>query len=275
MLHVGPRVGVATQREPSMASSSVNVAPHVEAVLQSDVLSLPTLRLSRHLNAAIMTAVLGWHCTHFCSRLPVASWAKYMVFLSQWSLVLQVLYLIAVARATHAQPSAPPALANALWFMQSIALPASIATIPLYWGQRVVPFYAGATIHASTYFVHGFNAVSMIVDFRLSRRAWRGLKADAPPVIAFGLANMAFMRLYYSACGCPSGTACDLDTMGNPFVYSVVDWRRPRQATLVCLLAIFVPIPVISRGLSMLSRWWQRRDAEDDRVAETRATKEE
>eukprot|EP00966_Prymnesium_polylepis_P137726 3182940-Prymnesium_polylepis.1 len=100
----------------------------------------------------------------------------------------------------------------------------------------------------------------MLTDFALVRRAWRF--GDAKYVAAYGLVNMAFMLVYFLASGCPVSPACDLDAQGHPYVYSVVDWRAPLHATLACLLAIFIPVPLISRFLSALSTG-RKEDTED------------
>ena len=92
----------------------------------------------------------------------------------------------------------------------------------------------------------------MLLDFWLSRRVW--CFGDGVYVIAYGFLNMAFMLIYYIAAGCLTDPLCDLDGAGHPYVYHVVDWRKPVAATTVCLLAIFIPMPLISAALASLFR---------------------
>ena len=91
----------------------------------------------------------------------------------------------------------------------------------------------------------------MLSDFYLSRRVWR--YNDAKYVVAYGFINMVFMLLYFVLSGCPDDPYCDLDAEGHPYVYSVVDWTYPSHAAIVCLLAIFLPVALITSLLTTLS----------------------
>ena len=240
-------------------------------------LSLGMLRASRHLQAAAWLGVLAWNYVAFGSSHdalldenegggPLKVLTVYLSFLSHWTLVLVVVYFLLAARLTMASPPAPVGLTDVLAALHSVALPASVAVVPLYWGMLIHPATAAAAakpIHASNYFVHGVNALAMLGDFVLCRRRWRPL-ADAWPVIGYGLCNLIFMwMLFQLSPGC-GGTAaaavaaaagsCNLDGEGHPYVYAVVDWRKPSQAALVSLIAIFIPVPLISLLLGAVAR---------------------
>jgi hypothetical protein len=93
----------------------------------------------------------------------------------------------------------------------------------------------------------------MLADFVATSRVWHA--SQVAPVVAYGLANMAFMAAYFFVAGCADAPLeCDLDAEGNPWVYEVVDWRQPPSAALVCVAAIAVPVPLISLLLSAISR---------------------
>jgi len=225
---------------------------HVDAPPHSRTATAPADAHRWHhvLNAAAMVGVLLWDVHAYLSCHRYQPYYKWFGFLSRWTLALVALYLVGVA--WFAEESGAPrrdgAAARWLWRAQSVALPASIAVVPLYWGQVFVEGYADKTHPLSSYFVHGFNALVMLWDFALSERAWRF--GDLAPVLFYGFMNMGFMWIYYSASGCPD---CDLDLEGHPYVYSVVDWRRPRAAAAACLGAILIPVPLLSAGLTVLS----------------------
>ena len=230
--------------------------PLEAGLLTSNTVAVSSLRRLRFLNAAFMFSILIWNLHAFISAHSERdmTWilGKWCGFLSHWTLVLVVGYLYAAARLTGANPPTSRAASDLLWVIHSIALPSSIAVVPLYWGMLLRPEYTTRPIHPSNAFVHGVNALCMLSDFYLSRRVWR--YNDAKYVIAYGFINMVFMLLYFVLSGCPDDPYCDLDAEGHPYVYSVVDWTYPSHAAIVCLLAIFLPVALITSLLTTLSR---------------------
>lgn len=239
------------------------------ALLTSSVVSHGALCRLRVINALLMMAVGVWDVAHFFATHVAASCIgaacvdsplRYFGFLSRWTLILVIVYLCIAAAGSCHLPSAEPA-ATRRWCtrlrtLHNVALPASLAVVPLYWGQLWVPEYAGRAIPPSQYFVHGYNCLAMLADFYLVRRTW-AFRDGLVPTASFGLLNMAFMAAYYFGCRCPDGAACNLDAEGHAYVYSVVDWGRPREAAAVCLAAIAGPVPVLSAALAALSRRWR------------------
>ena len=235
--------------------------PLEAGLVSSNAVSVGVLRVVRHMNAIIMFSVLVWNFHFFATSHPqyhadpLRLVGKYLAFLSHWTLVVVVVYLCAAARITGATPPAPSAVTDALTALHNVALPSSIAVVPLFWGVVFRPEYATMPKHPSQIFVHGVNAICMLLDFRLARRAWRF--ADGTYVVYYGLCNLLFMLAYFVGSGCVDAPdVCDLDSLGHPYVYSVVDWRAPMQAALVSLLAIFIPVPLISLALTVI---WTRR----------------
>lgn len=235
-------------------ASSIPMSNAKIAAMDKNASSLPThtefaQKLQHAVNALAMLGILAWDVIAFQKEhRPHHAWYRWFGFLSRWTLLLVTLYLTAVACCAVIPRNS---LRRVLWHTQSVALPASIAVVPLYWGQIFVPEYRDRVNPLSAYFVHGVNALVMVWDFALSEREWRF--SDAKAVLVYGLINMAFMFAYFHLEGCPKAPSCDLDMEGHPYVYSVVDWRYPRSATLACLGAIFVPVPLLSLGLEALS----------------------
>ena len=64
--------------------------------------------------------------------------ARYLGFLSNWTALLQLAYLLLAARLTGASPPASHAATCALDALHSLVLPASLAVVPLYWGRLLV-----------------------------------------------------------------------------------------------------------------------------------------
>ena len=224
-------------------------------LLRSSRVSTVELCLVRTALSGSMLAVLAWDVVAFADSVHHQPWQllKWLAFLSRWTLLLVVLYLFAAAVATHRQWSEGSLGLRLLWAGHSVALPASLAVVPLYWGKLLVQSYDADRLHAVSFFVHGYNAVVMLTDFWLCNRRWHF--ADGLYVLGYGFLNMSFMFAYFHLN--PDCPKCDLDTEGNPYVYSVIDWRLPGSAVLNCLLAILIPVPLLSAGLARASsaRW--------------------
>ena len=229
--------------------------PLEAGLLTSNTVAVSSLRRLRFLNAAFMFSILCWNLHAFISAHSSVTYldTREMVWLPL-TLDVSTCCRLPVRCGTFdgREPSHLRAASDLLWVIHSIALPSSIAVVPLYWGMLLRPEYTTRPIHPSNVFVHGVNALCMLSDFYLSRRVWR--YNDAKYVLAYGFINMVFMLLYFVLSCCPDDPYCDLDAEGHPYVYSVVDWTYPSHAAIVCLLAIFLPVALITSLLTTLSR---------------------
>ena len=77
----------------------------------------------------MMAGILVWDVVYYLARYEGG---RYFVFVSRWSLITQFAYLFFSFLETlgYSNPRVPVAS-----FLFKIALPASVAVIPLYWGQ--------------------------------------------------------------------------------------------------------------------------------------------
>jgi hypothetical protein len=209
---------------------------------------------------AILVADVRHHSHHY-------DWWVFFHFVSRWTLLLQVVYLALRLHESHSRAT-PSRL---IYVLHSIALPSSIAVIPLFWFGSVKIFaeeYADRVIPLSQYFVHGFNAVIMLLDYSVrggasaypdSQKWHRSMLLN---VICYGATNAVFMAVLYHAHSCDT-SPCNLDGEGNPYVYSVVNFVRPLKAVGYCALAVLGTNPLIcvcleKFAVKQVPEWYKR-----------------
>jgi len=169
---------------------------------------------------------------------------KWFIFLTHWSLTLQVVYLwlslfttwrANAMKKDQAQKQAKmPWYAQLTWVLQDILLPLTFFVFILYFGL-VLPAKGGKP-QALSFFTHGVNFVIMLLDMYLSRQPYYLLHGF---YVAFLLATYTtFTYVYHKL----EGTSCT----GNPYIYKAVDWTNAKSTSIAAFIGITVSVPVVN-----------------------------
>jgi len=178
--------------------------------------------------AFIITAILCFD-VHGDARMGVAD--CYLVYLSRWVLLSQVLYFWLAfgtawrvgLMASGVVPKAErmPLYVKATWVVQDITLPAAVLASSLFW-TCVVPFKQ-SHIDTRSYFTHGVDAVLVILDMAVSRQPYYLRHAANVGIVL--VVYVLFTLSYYAA----GGTDC----RGHRSIYKLLDWGHPWTTALL------------------------------------------
>lgn len=167
-----------------------------------------------------------------------ASCLKYWpIFLTNWSLVVAVLYLLAATYTTYlaqqlqAKAGAAPLCVQLTWLLQGLALPTAFFVTVLYW---LLVF--DGTVHTETVWVHGVNFLVVLIDVVASRQPICLLHAAY--FLAYGSVYLLWTLLYYHAGG--------VDCHAHPYIYAALDWRYTESTLTLALEILFVAVPAVS-----------------------------
>jgi len=195
------------------------------------------------LAALFITAIFAWSLyVEFVD--PGNCGLKYFIFLTHWSLMLQVVYAW-LSWYTTRQANAMreerikkrdrmPWYAVLTWVLQDILLPLTFFVFMLYF-VVVLPTEERTPMLVS-YFTHGANFATMVLDVFLSRQPYYILHGF---YFAFFAAIYAAFSYFYFRQG---GTDC----RGNPYIYAALDWSDLVKTGNLVGLGIFVIIPVVN-----------------------------
>jgi len=176
---------------------------------------------------------------------------RWPIFLTHWTLLIVVAYLVCAAVMMFiADPSEKiaPTIVRVVWVLQTLALPGSIVVVVLFWGLLAPTL---ESIQVVDYFTHGYVAIAMLTDFVLSKQPYYSLHAVY--YLLFGFSYIMFTLFLFVNAGCLSDANCDVDGNGNPYVYSVLDWRDPQAAATVTLGSL-VAATIICQLLFLMSK---------------------
>nr|CAI5835773.1 unnamed protein product [Callosobruchus analis] len=134
----------------------------------------------------------------------------------------------------------------AYWLTYTIATPIAFLITTLFWCAVYTP--RESPFDANTYFVHINNSCVMFIDIILVAHPTNLAHVIYP--VLFGIIYMLFSFLYYLAGG--------LTREGEPYIYAILDWRKPFTALLICvgafayLVAMFVMVYLLSKSRKKL-----------------------
>ncbi|KAL4716871.1 hypothetical protein ACJJTC_012682 [Scirpophaga incertulas] len=204
--------------------------------------------------ALLFLASLGVTVTsllHYVSRDLFGFW---FIYLTHWGLVAITLatgFATAVSACyffrsqDEDSESALPWYVKAYWVLYNTAVPVAFLISIFYW---TVLYKANSEENDDVDYiniaVHGLNSVLMWLMLTTSSQPSRLLHVYQP--LAFALAYFFFSFFYYLAGG--------LNAKGKPWVYHVIDWKKPRQTIIVGaftgLMLMFIYFLVISVSLA-------------------------
>ena len=208
--------------------------------------------------AVLMTGILFWDVT---VEARAGALGYFFVYLTNWTLLAVTGYTVlaalaagaalssrgtypsatatgeedavAAARAEAARAGAGgvPRYVRAAWLLHSVAFPAALLVVVLFWTLVYVP---GSTpVKPLTVSVHGVNLLVMLVDCAVAQQPY--FLAHGLYMWLYGAAYTLFSALYYLAGG--------TDAKGNPYIYAALDWRNPQKTGLLAAGTLLVAIP--------------------------------
>jgi hypothetical protein len=219
----------------------------------------PILLYIRAVNALIFVVHWIWSLSaHFQE-------GYWMIYLTHWSLTVEVAYLILATFTTYrarrelqsngdktadtvSEATKLPGFVTATWVMLHVANPASLLVFLLYWtldnpvwAMRYMPDYLG-------FFVHGINFVLMQVDLFIGNNV-------------FYLKNMLWFILYFIlylvwtivhfAAEVGTHDGCDKYPKNECPIYEVIDWHSTQAAVILGAIIVLCVAPICQFPL-----WW-------------------
>ncbi|XP_067002083.2 protein rolling stone [Anabrus simplex] len=131
------------------------------------------------------------------------------------------------------------------WVLHTAAVVLALGVTICYWAAVYNPEFH--TLDALNLLLHAFNTVFMLIDFALVSHPFRLLHCYWP--FLFTVAYLTFSFIYYQLGG--------TDRHDRPYVYPILDWRKPRQTLIVSVLGLaFVLVVHLSVWFLFLLRRW-------------------
>ncbi|CAD6996699.1 unnamed protein product [Ceratitis capitata] len=159
----------------------------------------------------------------------------YFIYLTNWGVMLcmftNILGAILVT-TWHFHPEYADKLLNMdsltspfviYWSMHIISLVLSVVITIIYWS--LLYNAAESSLNATNVLTHACNSIFMFIDLLIVAHPLRLLHMFLP--VTFGII-FAIFSFIYQKCG-------GLNRRGKPYIYHVVDWREPLNATLVVI----------------------------------------
>jgi hypothetical protein len=174
-------------------------ASQADLYLTSTVLNRGHFVLARAGLAFIMDVIFLWSVvTQPVKNLPMSKW---FIYLTHWTLTVEVLYLNLAAYATwmHSKVSGEKSpvskrMISAVGILHATVLPATFLVFTLFWTLVYDP---SKPPQALTLMVHGMNFVVMATNFSISKHpyVWR----HGVYILIYGLSYLFFSLFYYLA----------------------------------------------------------------------------
>ncbi|XP_023935822.2 protein rolling stone [Bicyclus anynana] len=197
----------------------------------------------RLLLATIMAGIFVWSIT----TSPTPYW---LIYLTNWGLLMvtlltlsgTVVSLLAVCKQLP-DGSALPWYVSIYWLFYNIAITMAIIITALYWILLYNPEQReqeGFWLDLAT---HGFNSCVAFVEIAMARTPIRLLHIYQP--LGVGLWYAAFSGIYYAAGG--------TDGNGNPFIYEILNWAEPGDASIIVAItaASLIVLYAVLWGVSL------------------------
>ncbi|CAH0405232.1 unnamed protein product [Chilo suppressalis] len=161
----------------------------------------------------------------------------WLIYLTNWGLLLITLMslsgLLVSVVAVHTKPDSDvgevPWYIGIYWFIYNITVCLALMISALYW----ILLYDPEKQETRRMFwldvaTHGFNSCVAVAELLLSRTPLRFLHFYQPFSVAVWYA--AFTAIYYVAGG--------TDAKGEPYIYTVLDWRNGGQSTAIVFISL-------------------------------------
>lgn len=148
------------------------------------------------------------------------------------------------------------------WALHNIALITSFAVTIIYWSilhNDKIP------LDAANILSHAMNSVIMFLDILIVAYPLRLYHVIQP--IAFGVSFGIFSYIYY-VCG-------GVNLHGHPFIYNVLDWRKPEKASITVFgtLTLAIIVHILLFWIYKLRVYVQRKFFTTESILPTKASK--
>ncbi|KAJ8301965.1 hypothetical protein KUTeg_020952 [Tegillarca granosa] len=118
------------------------------------------------------------------------------------------------------------------WVLLNVANCSAVSVALLYWGLVHNSAEPMTAVNIET---HALNAVYVILNLCVVRLPVRFYHLFHS--VIYGAVYIVFSGIYYGAGG--------TNENGNPYIYSVIDWRKPGTAVLYSIVVVFIALPVV------------------------------
>ena len=192
----------------------------------------------RCFNALLMCSVLVGAMID--QELNYAGLEYYFIFLTNWTLIVQCVYLVLacyvthslrelVASGEHGTELEMPLSVKTLWLLQGVLVPGTCLVFLLYWG-----LVFDGTIHTFTIPTHGVNFLVQLADLLISSQ---------PYLLLHGLYFFAYCMLFlaWSLIHYATGVG---DGKGNRYIYSSLDWSNVSGTSSLALFILLLVVPL-------------------------------
>ncbi|CAF4796098.1 unnamed protein product [Pieris macdunnoughi] len=200
----------------------------------------------RFMLAAAAAGIFAWSVYSGASPywfIFLTNWGVLLVFLMTLS-GLSVSLVATLKKLPDISEGNLPWYVSTYWLTYNIALIISLIITGLYWillynPEKDEELDKSFWLDLST---HGFNSCIVFSEFLLSRTPLRFVHIYQP--IAVGLWYSIFSGIYYAAGG--------TDSLGNPFIYEILDWRQTHRslalvaAALAALIVLYAAMWVLT-----------------------------
>ncbi|CAH0727508.1 unnamed protein product, partial [Brenthis ino] len=161
----------------------------------------------------------------------------WLIFLTNWGLLLVTLLtlsglMVSCCALFKKLPDGSnlPWYVSMYWVFYNMTITVAITITCLYWILLYTPEVKEQQSPEQFWLdlsTHGFNSCVAFIEVILSRSPHHFLHIYQP--LGVGLWYVAFTGIYYAAGG--------TDSLGNPYIYAVLDWRQPDQAGVIVTAA--------------------------------------
>jgi len=197
----------------------------------------------RAANAFIMTSVLVASMIDTHNKTGFEYW---WVWLTHWTLLFQVAYLIlAVACTWNLRTDGvelahqPVRLIQALWLLQGIVVPATFLVTVMYW--LLVFDWTDPKLRVISFLTHGLNFAIQLSDLLVSAQPY--LFMHGVYFLLFAISYLIFSIVHYCS-GIGSGD-------GRKYIYKSLDWGSPGSASFTGAIVLILISPLVN-----LLFWW-------------------
>eukprot|EP00301_Raphidiophrys_heterophryoidea_P027365 c9622_g1_i1.p1 GENE.c9622_g1_i1~~c9622_g1_i1.p1 ORF type:complete len:294 (+),score=36.22 c9622_g1_i1:50-883(+) len=194
---------------------------------------------------AIVSAILVYSILHFVDTYGASNFSFYFIYLTHWSLLLEVLYFaFAFCTTWAAQYSRAedrnrqiansnlslPFFVRATWLLQAIVLPASFMVMVMYWTL----VYSGGPILVVQVLQHGVTFVLMVVDFLSNRQ---------PYLLLHGVYFMIYAAAFYLWSYIHYALHVH-NEVGHDYIYAALNWANPKTSGIIGFLILCIVVPL-------------------------------
>jgi len=209
----------------------------VEAFGRSKRLSFQGFLRLRIFNAAFMCGVLIASLTLEETQFELIEY--WPIYLTHWTLLVQVTYVVLAALATYQlRPERPDAalpinILKAVWVLQGICVPATLLVFIMYW-CLVFPF--STKVYAISFLTHGVNFAIQLLDLVMNQQ---------PYLLMHGLYFALYAALFllwsviHYATSIGNGDA-------EKYIYKALDWGSPGAAATVVAFILLGCFPLLN-----------------------------